>query len=146
MGALIFQVDVFSGAGEVPQNLQQVQERAKDIQYASKRRLNVDRIQDLERMRATLHRVLGKLPKALQSDPDVQALAKVATRGRLTLVHVVNRNASRSPEFKDGDFSRATVTELWQAGRDDVRRTIARSETVRTTAIGENFHLHELAH
>ncbi|MFO1313588.1 MAG: patatin-like phospholipase family protein [Burkholderiales bacterium] len=146
LGALIFQVDVFSGAGELPQNLQQVQERAKDIQYASKRRLNVDRIQDLERLRATLHRVLDKLPKSLQADPDVQALAKVATRGRLTLVHVINRCASSSPEFKDGDFSRATVGELWQAGRDDVRRTLAQSETVRTTNIGEKFELVELAH
>ncbi|MFO1306098.1 MAG: patatin-like phospholipase family protein [Burkholderiales bacterium] len=144
LGALIFQVDVFSGAGEVPQNLQQVQERAKDIQYASKRRLNVDRIQDLERLRSTLHRVLDKLPKSLQSDPDVQALVKVASRGRLTLVHVINRCASRSPEFKDGDFSRATVSELWQAGRDDVRRTVAHSETVRITDVGENFHVYEL--
>jgi NTE family protein len=146
MSALIFQVDVFSGAGAEPQNLQQVQERAKDIQYASKRRLNADRIQDLERMRAALRRVLDKLPQSLQSDPDVEALSKVATRGRLSLVHVVNRRVARSPEFKDGDFSRATVGELWQAGRDDVRRTIARGDTVRITEIGENFHVYDLAH
>ncbi|MGT2494879.1 patatin-like phospholipase family protein [Cupriavidus basilensis] len=34
LGALVLQVDVFSGAGEMPQNLRQVQERVKDIQYA----------------------------------------------------------------------------------------------------------------
>jgi NTE family protein len=145
LSALIFQVDVFSGAGAVPQNLQQVQERVKDITYASKRRLNADRIQDLERMRAALRRLLDKLPKSLRADPDVQALSKVATRGRLSLVHVVNRRVSRSPEFKDGDFSRATVTELWKDGRDDVRRTIARGDTVRTVEIGENFHVYDLA-
>jgi NTE family protein len=43
ISALIFQVDVFSGIGEVPQNLDQVQERAKDIQYASKQRLSTSR-------------------------------------------------------------------------------------------------------
>ena len=145
MSALIFQVDVFSGAGDAPQTLQQVQERVKDIQFASKRRLNVDKIRDLEQMRAALHRVLEKLPKSLQSDPDVQALAKVATRGRLTLVHVINRRVSRSPEFKDGDFSRATVSELWQAGSEDVQRTIARGETVRITDVGENFRTYDLA-
>ena len=146
LSALIFQVDVFPGPGAVPQNLQQVQERVKDITYASKRRLNVDRIQDLERLRATLHRVLEKLPKSLQSDQDVQALSKVATRGRLSLVHIVNGRVSRTPEFKDGDFSLATVTELWQDGRDDVRRMIARGDTVRTVDIGENFRLYELTH
>jgi NTE family protein len=145
LSALIFQVDVFSGAGAAPQTLQQVQERVKDIQFASKRRLNVDRVRDLEQMRAALHRVLAKLPKALQADADVQALAKVATRGRLTLVHVINRRESRSPEFKDGDFSRATVSELWQAGSEDVQRTIARGETVRMTDIGENFRVYDLA-
>lgn len=146
ISALIFQVDVFSGAGAAPQNLPQVQDRVKDITYASKRRFNVDRIKDLERLRASLHRVLDKLPKSLQSDPDVQALAKVATRGRLTLVHVINRRVSPSPEFKDGDFSRATVTELWQDGRDDVRRTMAGAETVQTVEVGENFRLYELGH
>jgi len=34
MSALVLQVDVFSGAGDLPQNLNQVQERVKDIQYA----------------------------------------------------------------------------------------------------------------
>lgn len=146
LSALVFQVDVFSGAGALPQNLQQVQERVKDITYASKRRLNVDSIQDLERMRAALRRVLAKLPKSLHSDPDVEALSKVATRGQLSLVHVVNRRVSRSPEFKDGDFSRATVTELWQDGRDDMRRTIARGETVQAVDIGDKFRVYELAH
>jgi NTE family protein len=146
LSALVFQVDVFSGAGALPQNLQQVQERVKDIQYASKRRLNAERIQELEQMRATLHRLLDKLPKSLLSDPDVEALSKVATRGRLSLVHVINRRVSRSPEFKDGDFSRATVTELWQAGRDDVQRTVAQGSSVRVTEIGENFHVYDLAH
>jgi NTE family protein len=146
LSALVFQVDVFSGAGALPQNLQQVQERVKDIQYASKRRLNAERIQELEQMRAALRRLLDKLPKSLLADPDVEALSKVATRGRLSLVHVINRRVSRSPEFKDGDFSRATVTELWQAGRDDVQRTLARGESVRMTEIGENFHVYDLAH
>jgi len=32
INALIVQVDLFSGMGELPKNLDQVQERAKDIQ------------------------------------------------------------------------------------------------------------------
>jgi NTE family protein len=145
ISALIFQVDVFSGAGAEPQTLQQVQERAKDIQYASKQRLNTDRIQELERMRAALGRLLGKLPKSLEQDPDVKALRSVATRGQLTLVHLVNRRLSHSPEFKDGDFSRVTVTELWQAGRDDQRRALAQTDSVQVTNIGEKMRVVGLA-
>src|SRR5258706_5507440 len=40
LNALIVQVDLFSAAGELPTNLDQVLERAKDIQYSSKTRLN----------------------------------------------------------------------------------------------------------
>ncbi|MGD0639988.1 MAG: patatin-like phospholipase family protein, partial [Roseiarcus sp.] len=36
ISALVVTVDLFSGKGELPQNLDQVQERAKDIQYQSK--------------------------------------------------------------------------------------------------------------
>ena len=50
MSALILQVDVFSGAGALPQNLQQVAEPAKDIQYASKTRFNSTRIKEIEEL------------------------------------------------------------------------------------------------
>src|SRR3954471_5618174 len=69
MNALIFQVDVFSGAGELPKNLAEVQERAKDIQYASKTRFNTNRVKEMEALRGALRRVLEKLPAALRDDP-----------------------------------------------------------------------------
>ena len=62
---------MFSGAGQLPTNLADVQERAKDIQYASKTRFNTSRVKELEELRGSLRRVLEKLPKALQADPDV---------------------------------------------------------------------------
>ena len=145
MGALVFQVDVFSGAGPVPQNLDQVQERAKDIQYASKWRLNVRRIQELEDMRVALHRLLQKLPARLKDDPDVAKLEQVATRGALTLVHLINRRVSHSPEFKDGDFSRATVQELWDAGNGDFQRLLANGSGVVVQQVGERLRVVDLA-
>jgi len=145
MDALVFQVDVFSGAGPVPQNLDQVQERAKDIQYASKRRLNVRHIQQLEDMRVALHRLLQKLPERLRNDPDVAKLEQVATRGELTLVHLINRRVSHSPEFKDGDFSRATVQELWDAGQGDFQRLLANGPGVVVQQIGERLRVVDLA-
>jgi NTE family protein len=57
MNALIFQVDLFSAAAEAPNNLAQVQERQKDIQYSSKARFNIARLKEIEELRASLHRV-----------------------------------------------------------------------------------------
>lgn len=137
--ALIFQVDVFSAAAEPPQNLAQAQERAKDIQYSSKARFNTARLKEIEDRRAALRRVLEKLPKALLSDPDVQQLRAISTRGALTIVHFINRHNTGSLDFKDYEFSRATVMELWEGGYSDVLRSIANPEWRRVTEVAEGI-------
>jgi NTE family protein len=142
--ALIFQVDVFSAVGDVPQNLHQVQERAKDIQYASKQRLSTERIKEIEALRTTLAEVLKKLPKTLQSDPGVKRLAAISTRGALSLVHLVNRHKTHSSEFKDYEFSRATVTNLWEGGHDDAGRMIDHPEACTVTEICNGVRIYQL--
>jgi len=144
MNALIFQVDVFSGMGELPENLAQVAERAKDIQYASKTRFNTDRIKQFEVIRDTLSRVLDKLPPKMQNDPDVKALRGVSTRGKVSLVHVINRHALRTSQYKDCEFSRATVTELWNAGASDLQRTLTDHASLRETKMGNALRVYDL--
>ena len=124
--ALVLQVDVFTGPGHFPRNLQQVQERLKDIQYASKARFSSAHIKKTEELRTALRRLLDKLPEALRDDPDAQRLAAVSTRGAVALVHMTNRHNTGSSDFKDYEFSRATVDELWQGGLGDVHDAVAR--------------------
>jgi NTE family protein len=137
MNALIFQVDVFSARGEAPKNLAEVQERAKDIQYASKTRFNTTRVKEIEALRGALRRVLDKLPEALRDDPDVKTLAAVSKPKAISLVHFINRHHPRATSFKDAEFSRATVTDLWQGGLDDVRRSQADPQWRRATGLME---------
>lgn len=142
--ALVFQIDLFSGAGEVPGNIDQVNERVKDIQYSSKAIFNAARLKELEELRAVLHRVIEKLPEALQSDPGVQRLKAVSTRGAVTLVHFINRHDTYSSHFKDFEFSRATVTELWEAGQNDVRHAIAHPEWRQLTDLGHGMRVYDI--
>ncbi|MET0583067.1 MAG: patatin-like phospholipase family protein [Pseudoxanthomonas sp.] len=144
MNALIFQVDLFSASARAPRNLSQVQERQKDIQYSSKARFNLARLRELEELRASLHRLLGKLPKAALSDPDVQRLSAVSTRGPITLVHFVNRHDTRSMDFKDYEFSRATMTDLWRGGHDDVRRALADPDWNRATEVANGMRVFDM--
>ena len=46
--ALVVQVDLWSGRGDLPKNLEEVYERAKDIQYPSKHRLAMETMRHLE--------------------------------------------------------------------------------------------------
>lgn len=145
ISGLILQVDLFDAVGEVPHNLEQAHERVKDIQYASKQRMNIERIQEQEETRAALARVLDKLPKELQADPDIQHLAAVSHRGAVAVVRFINRRLSHSSSFKDADFSRATVTELWEAGRRAVHRSLAHPDWLNVIGMAGGVRIFDLA-
>ncbi len=136
LNALIVQVDLFSGLGELPRNLGQVQERVKDIQFQSKARFSLDKIREIEALRSTLTDVLAKLPASLKSDPQVRKLQEISRRGPVSLVHLVNRCDTQSSDFKDYEFSRATVDDLWGAGRDDVQQMLKHPEACSITDLG----------
>jgi NTE family protein len=144
MSALILQVDVFSGAGALPTNLSDVQERCKDIQYASKTRFNTTRISEIEALRNSLRRVLDKLPDSFQTDPDVQKLDAISTRGAVALVHFINRHNTRSSNFKDYEFSRATVMELWDFGYRDAHKSLSDPRWREATDLGNGVNVYDL--
>jgi len=125
LDALILQVDLFSSRGPLPTNIDQVQERHKDIQYSSKTRFNSTQLEQREELKAAFRRLLDKLPPALRDDADVKRLEIAARPSEISLVQLINRHDTRSSSVKDYEFSRATVNQLWAAGLADVRRSVA---------------------
>jgi NTE family protein len=144
--ALIVQVDLFSSAGELPTNLDQVLERAKDIEYSSKTRLNTKQVQELESLRLAVGRLLRKLPATLHHDSDYKRLQPLGEYKRqLTIVHLINRRLASSSNAKDYEFSRTTVRQLWQAGLDDVRRTVSHRAWLEARELVEGVRVFDLA-
>jgi len=126
INAFIAQVDLFSARGELPVNLDRVLERAKDIQYSSKTRFNTTRVEELEGLRHALGRLMKKLPRGLHEDPDYKLLRPFSEHKRsISIAHLINRRFRTTTNAKDYDFSRTTTRQLWQAGLEDVRRTVA---------------------
>jgi NTE family protein len=142
--ALILQVDLFSASGALPTNLDEVQERAKDIQYSSKTRFNSTQLRQRDALKASFRRLLDKLPPQLLDDPDVQHLAAASRRCQASLVHLINRHDTLSASVKDYEFSRATVDELWAAGRGDVEHSVSQADWSRATAPHEGLRVFDL--
>ncbi|UXU89949.1 patatin-like phospholipase family protein [Burkholderia sp. S-53] len=142
--ALVLQIDVFSSTGALPQNLQQVQERMKDLQYASKTRFSAARINEQEELRTSLRHVLDMLTPDKLSDPDVQRLSAISSRGEVVLARFTNRRDTQSFDFKDYEFSRATVTELWEGGLGDVRQAIATQAWHNAVELAKGIHVCDL--
>lgn len=144
MRALVVQLDIFRPDGELPQDIDEVLRRDLDIRYSSRMPLGTEAIKKLAEMKAALSRLLAKLPPAFKDDPDVQKLAPVRDVGEMTIARVTNRGLSHAGYSMDYEFSRATVEELWAAGLDDLRRSVASLESMQPTEIGRIARLYEL--
>mgnify|MGYP003694417835 CR=1 FL=1 len=107
--ALIVQVDLFSARGELPVNIDQVLERAKDIQYSSKTRFNTKRVQELENLRQRDGPPDEEnAPAALRDDPDYKLLQPTCAPRRRSRSRISSTGASPFDESsKDYEFSRA---------------------------------------
>ncbi|MFT3720765.1 patatin-like phospholipase family protein [Pseudorhodoferax sp.] len=122
---LVFQVDLFSARGPLPRNLDEVAERAKDIQYASRTRLNTDLVAAQQRLAAAAQRLADRLPAGFADDPDLQALLNAGNCRAVTVMHLIHRSKSHAGASKDYEFSRQTMRENWAAGRADVEASFA---------------------
>jgi NTE family protein len=140
---LIIQADVFNPRGEIPNTMEEANERVKDIQYATKQKLSWQRIGQLEEMRASLRRVLEKIPDEHRNNPDVQKLTALSEPYSVAWVRMVNDGSARASSFKDVDFSRRTVTKLWKDGLNDVRRMMLQETWKTATEVVPGFHFLE---
>lgn len=122
---LVFQVDLFSARGAVPRHLDEVAERAKDIQFASRTRLNTDLIAAQQRLAEAAQRLAAKLPPGFADDPDLQALLNAGNCQAVTVMHLIHRSKLHAQQSKDYEFSRQTVRDHWAAGHADVAASFA---------------------
>src|SRR5574337_508286 len=121
---LVLQVDLFPSRGDLPRNLNEVAARQKDIQYASRTRLNTDWIKRLHELGAAAQRLAAKLPDALRDDPDLAMLTQECSPGALTIVHLIYRSQRYETQSKDYEFSRQSMVEHWRRGAADVQTSL----------------------
>ena len=122
---LVYQVDLFPAAGPMPETLAEAAEREKDIRYSSRTRLNTDNALARHRLARAARRLMARLPEALAGDPDARELAEASREHAVTVVHAIYRRKPYETQSKDYEFSRLSMREHWQAGREDMARTLA---------------------
>jgi NTE family protein len=120
---LIFQADLFSARGPMPQTLSDVTERDKDIRYSSRTRLNTDVFRQGQALRRAAYRLVSKLPDDLKDDPDAKMLYGLCCDAAVTIVHLIHRRKNYYTQSKDFEFSRVSIEEHWRSGLTDVQRT-----------------------
>ncbi|MBS0234569.1 MAG: patatin-like phospholipase family protein [Proteobacteria bacterium] len=120
----IFQIDLFSARGTIPETLFDVQTREKEIRYSSRTRLNTYNFRVIQSLRRAVRRLDGKLPEEFRNTFDWKLLSTYSCNAAITIVHLIHRRAVYSTQSNDYEFSRYTVNEHWRAGVDDVEHTL----------------------
>ncbi len=122
--SVIFQIDLFSAQGPVPKTLFEIAQREKEIRYSSRTRLSTDVFRELQAIRRAVHHLRPLLPDDVRESEDWQLLDSLGCDAAITIVQLIHRRAAYWTQSNDYEFSRYTVDEHWQAGRDDVERTL----------------------
>src|SRR5437879_1955004 len=142
---LIFQVDLFSARGPLPQTLLEAAEREKDIRYSSRTRMNTDKNRRIHQARKAVRDLIGKLPDDLQSDPSVKFLREAAKENTVTVVHLIYKSKNYESSSKDYDFSHVGMVEHWSAGVRDVHLSMRHKEWLERPQSDETMVTYDLA-
>ncbi|WP_042298614.1 DUF3734 domain-containing protein [Paraburkholderia bannensis] len=122
---LVFQVDLWSARGPVPNTMESVTTRVKDIQYSSRTRLATDMLQREQRYRNLLRELLERVPKAtLESDRLCKLAQDLSCSKRYNVLQLIYRQQKFERGDKDHQFGHSTMRSHWQAGLTDIRNTL----------------------
>jgi NTE family protein len=121
---LTFQVDVFPARGRLPNNLEEVAEREKDIRYSSRTRAASDIMRTVHDVRHNINTLWEKLPQELRDTPEGRFLYNFGCVTTMDIAQLIYRPDEGQGQAKDYEFSRATMEERWAHGREDAQATL----------------------
>jgi NTE family protein len=141
--SIVFAVHLWNPDGPAPTTIWEVENRRKDIQYASRAHAHIRRQRQLHRLRHIITELAAKVP------PDARGndFPELASWGCTTDIHVVRLLAPMVPgedHSKDIDFSPEGVRARRAAGLAHTRDALRLRPWEREVDPLEGFHLHEV--
>jgi NTE family protein len=121
---VIFQVDLFPAHGRLPANLDEVNEREKDIRYSSRTRLTTNTLREKHDVRHAINELHKLLPPDLASTEQAKQLYARGCVTEMDIVQLVYRPREPQGALKDFEFSRSTMEARWQQGFSDACTTL----------------------
>jgi len=124
---LTFQVDLFPASGALPETLDDVAEREKDIRFSSRTRTGTTSARQTHDLRHAVNALWDLLPPELRRTAEARTLYEFGCVTTMDIVQLIYRPAERLGSTKDFEFSRPTMARRWDAGHADATATLAQS-------------------
>ena len=122
---VIFQVDLFPAhCRHQPANLDEVNERDKDIRYSSRTRLTTNTLRERHDVRHAINELHKLLPPEIASTEQAKRLYEHGCVTTMDIVQLIYRPDEPQGALKDFEFSRPTMEARWQQGFSDACTTL----------------------
>lgn len=125
---LCFVVDCFSLKGKLPETMDQVEERQKDIRYASHSRRLTNVYSSRQNLQGAISLLGQHLTPEAQNDPEIQKILELGNQKRFSVVHIIYRGTAFAHSFKDYNFGRSAVTLRLNTGYKDAISVLDKPE------------------
>lgn len=142
---IVFAIHLWRRHGDEPQNIWEVANRRKDLQYASRAVSQIKRQRQIHRLRHVVASLVGKLPPEAMDTPEVRELAAYGCKSRMHVVQLMAPRLKNEDHTKDIDFSPNGIAARWRAGLEGMRETLAARPWDGEHDPDEGFVLHDTA-
>ena len=138
---LVFVIDLWDAAGALPNTMNEVLWRAKQIQYAGRAAHDLRMVENIaNHQHAQAIAKAAGLPE-MAGLPDTLELR----HGRLELVHITFHPGPNHIASSDTDFSRSSIAARRTAGRLDMERALAQAPWTRPMPAHQRARIHPIA-
>ncbi len=116
---LCFMVDLFDPRGSPPMDLDQLEDRRKDIIYASRAHTEIENHSRMHDLRHAVSVLFEHLPEAERNKPEVAALEALGCTTTVNVVHFVYPGQAYRSSAKDFTFLPQTLADHRRRGYED---------------------------
>ena len=141
---LVFQVDLFSAAGELPRDMPEVMTRQKDILYSSRTRIVTDYYMQSHKLKEELYSALRRIPENELTDAERRKKEELAALPDINIMQLIYRQKPYEGDAKDFEFSRLSMREHWRTGYHDTRTTLHHKDWLQMTEVGNGIRTHDI--
>ena len=142
--SLVFQVDLFSARGPMPQTMEDVTSRQKDITYSSRTRQNTDTYTRVHKLKMQILDALKRIPEADLKPGEAEIIKEYSKSSDVNIVHLIYQFKHYEGAAKDYEFSGASMREHWESGFADTLRTLRHPEWLAKSSILDGVSIHDL--
>lgn len=142
--ALVFMVDLWDPTEGLPTSMAAVMDRMKSIQYTGRTTAQIQVRKRIEDLQKAIRLLAEQLPADRLKDPVVAELAAKGADRTVNVVRLIMKALDGDDQFRDVDFTDATVDARWAAGQADIARALHHKQWLKPVPPHAGLVIHEL--